>query len=104
MKGQEGGQEGWGGEHEVFTTGHMVMKALFGDDGGRRQEEGTNTTISQKRDPWRRCQQQRQLNRQQASSTMKGQEGSATMMMQWRGVSCAQQGGTIKNHHSSKTY
>jgi hypothetical protein len=29
--------------------GHTVTKALFGDDGRRRQEGGVNTTMSQKR-------------------------------------------------------
>jgi hypothetical protein len=29
-------------------TGRTVTKALFGDGGGRRQDRGVNTTISQK--------------------------------------------------------
>jgi hypothetical protein len=49
MKGQEGGQEEWGRGHEAFATRRTVTKALFGDGGGRRQERGVNTAISQKR-------------------------------------------------------
>ena len=49
-KGQEDGQEEWGGGHDAFVMGRMVTKALFGDGSGRRQERGVNTTISQKRD------------------------------------------------------
>ncbi len=63
-KGREGNQEEWGGGHDTFATGRTVMKALFGDGSGRRQEEGVNTTISQKRDVQQRCQQQRQGNSQ----------------------------------------
>jgi hypothetical protein len=62
---------------------------LFGDGGGRRQERGVNITISQKRDVQQRCQQLRQFNRQQQASTTKGQEGGATIMMQWRGMCAA---------------
>jgi hypothetical protein len=88
-KGREGGQEEWGGGHDAFATGRTVTKALFGDGGGRRQEGGVNTTISQKRDLQRRCKRQRQRNRQRQASGMKGQEGGATMMMQWRGMCAA---------------
>jgi hypothetical protein len=69
--------------------GCTVTKALFGDGDKRRQERGVNTTISQKRDAQQRCKQQRRHNRQQQASRIKGQEGSATMMMQWRGMCAA---------------
>ncbi len=62
---------------------------LFGDGGRRRQERGVNATISQKRDAHKRCQQQRGCNMQWQASAMKGQEGNATMMMQWRGMCAA---------------
>ncbi len=88
-KEQEGGQEEWGGGHEVFTTGRTVMKALFGDGGRRRQKGVVYTRISQKRDTWQRCQQQRQCNRQQQAGAAKGKEDGATMMMQWRGMCAA---------------
>jgi hypothetical protein len=58
-KGQEGGQEEWGGGHDKFAMGRTVTKALFGDGGGRRHKRGVNTTISQKRDVQQRCKQQR---------------------------------------------
>jgi hypothetical protein len=45
-KGLEGGQEECGGGHDPFTMACTVMKALFCDGGGRRQEGGVNTTIS----------------------------------------------------------
>ncbi len=80
-KGQEGGQEEWGGGHDAFAMGRTVMKALFGDSGGRRQERGVNTTISQKWQTQQRCKLQRQHNRQQQASATKGQEGSTTMMI-----------------------
>ncbi len=89
IKGQKGGQEEWGGGHDTFATGHTVTKALFGDGSRRRQERGVNTTISQKRDVQQRCKQQRRHNRQQQASGTKGQEGGATMMMQWRGMCAA---------------
>jgi hypothetical protein len=67
----------------------MVTKALFGDGGGRRQERGVNTTISQKRDVQQRCKRQRQHNRQQQARGTKGQEGGATILMQWRSMCAA---------------
>jgi hypothetical protein len=44
-----GSTRGVGREHDVLGTGHTVTKAQFGDGGGRRQEGGVNTAISQKR-------------------------------------------------------
>jgi hypothetical protein len=42
-KGQEDGQEEWGGGHDTFAAEHTVTKALFGNGLGRRQERGVNT-------------------------------------------------------------
>jgi hypothetical protein len=37
-KGREGGQEEWGGGHDAIAAGRKMIKALFGDGDGRRQE------------------------------------------------------------------
>jgi hypothetical protein len=83
------GQEEWGAGHDAFTTGCKGTKALFGDRDKRRQEGEMNTTISQKRDEWQKCQPQRRHNRQPQASAAKGQKGGTTVIMQWRGIMSA---------------